>query len=276
MLRSQNLTSWQPIGAVLEPPDPSLGSDFWAPEICIAEGRFYLYYSVGFGDKHHKLRVAVAARPEGPYRDCGVNLVDPERCPFAIDASPFLDEDGSRYLFYARDFLDQTGGARVGTGIVVDRLLDMTHLEGNETTVIRPSQDWQRFMRDRPMYGGFYDWHTLEGPCIRKHGDTYYCFFSGGRWEDETYGIDFAQAPHPLGSWTSIPSDASRVLRSVPGTVIGPGHNSLITVPDRQTDYLVYHAWDPQMTARRMCIDKLEWFPFGPQCQGPTSTPQPL
>jgi hypothetical protein len=46
--------------------------------------------------------------------------------------------------------------------------------------------------------------------------------------------------------------------------------------PDGHTDYIVYHAWDPAMTARRMFIDPLEWTPRGPRCDGPTLTEQEI
>jgi arabinan endo-1,5-alpha-L-arabinosidase len=45
--------------------------------------------------------------------------------------------------------------------------------------------------------------------------------------------------------------------------------------PDRKTDYVVYHAWDPDMKVRQLCIDPLAWTPDGPRCLGPTYTPQP-
>jgi len=32
------------------------------------------------------------------------------------------------------------------------------------------------------MYGGVYDWHTVEGPALRVHQGRYYCFYSGGAW----------------------------------------------------------------------------------------------
>ena len=79
----------------------------------------------------------VSERPEGPYRDMNVRVTDPFRCPFAIDASPFQDDDGQWYLFYARDFLDASNGAGYGTGVVVDRLVDMTRLAGEERVVVR-------------------------------------------------------------------------------------------------------------------------------------------
>lgn len=275
MLRSDDFVHWEPIGGALVRPSADLGGDFWAPEIAEFEGRFYLYYSVGWGDTRHKLRVAVASDPHGPYEDAGVNLVDPQRHSFAIDASPFRDDDGQWYLFYARDFLDSENGARAGTALVVDRMISMTALAGEDRVVLRATHDWQRFMKDRPIYGGVYDWHTLEGPSVRKHEGRYYCFYSGGRWESDTYGVDYAVADHPLGPWTDTSVGIPRVLKTVPGHVIGPGHNSIVTGPDGN-DYIVYHAWDMEKTARRMCIDKLEWTPDGPRCLGPTWTPQTL
>jgi len=44
------------------------------------------------------------------------------------------------------------------------------------------------------MYGRVWDWHTLEGPFVRKHDGRYYCFYSGGRWETESYGVDYGVA----------------------------------------------------------------------------------
>ncbi len=61
-----------------------------------------------------------------------------------------------------------------------------------------------------------------------------------------------------------------RVLHTVPGQMLGPGHNSITIGPDAETDYIIYHAWDKDMTARQMCVDRLLWTPDGPRCGGPT------
>jgi hypothetical protein len=58
--------------------------------------------------------------------------------------------------------------------------------------------------------------------------------------------------------------------------VLGPGHNCVAPGPDRRTDYIVYHAWDAAMRARRMFIDRLVWTPAGPRCDGPTLTEQEI
>ena len=114
-----------------------------------------------------------------------------------------------------------------------------------------------------------YDWHTVEGPFVHKHAGRYYCFYSGGSWQEPTYGVACAVADHPLGPWRDLASEP--LLKTVPGHVIGPGHNSVVTGPGGD-DVMVYHAWDPERTARRMCIDPIEWGPHGPRLLGPTWT----
>jgi beta-xylosidase len=260
LLKSEDLVNWQRIGNALVRPESALGDTFWAPEVAFADGTFYLYYSVGFEDKQHQLRVASSTSPQGPYVDCGVTLVDPRQCPFAIDAHPFQDDDGQWYLFYARDFLDCENECRPGTALVVDKLVTMTKLAGEEKTVLRARCDWQLFMANRPMYGSSYDWHTLEGPFVRKFNGRYYCFYSGGRWENETYGVDYGVADNVMGPYSDAGNDAGpRVLRTVRNAIIGPGHNSIVKSADGTTDYIVYHAWDNEHTARRMFIDELKW-----------------
>jgi beta-xylosidase len=266
VLRSTDLRGWEPRGYALVKPDPALGDDVWAPEVAFHEGVFYLYYSVGHEDRGHQLRVARSRTPEGPYEDAGVALVDPGHCPFAIDPHPFRDDDGRWYLFYARDFLDCDERQRAGTALVVDRLVDMTRLAGDPRTVLRACFDWQRFKAARPMYGGIYDWHTLEGPCVRKHAGRYYCFYSGGCWESETYGVDYGVAEAVLGPYAHPERClAPRVLRTIPGRLIGPGHNSIVSAPGGEGDVLVFHAWGPDMRARRMHVAPLRWTAEGPR-----------
>ena len=277
LLRSDDFVTWHSVGGALLPPDPTLGDTFWAPEVAYHDGTFYLYYSVGHGDKRHQLRVATAHHPMGPYHDTGKTLVDPDVCSFAIDPHPFQDDDGRWYLFYARDFLDTDGGARAGTALVVDRMEDMTTLANESATVVRAHWDWQRFQADRPMYDSIWDWHTLEGPCVRKHEGRYYCFYSGGRWETDNYGVDYVTSDNVMGPYEESGSaSGARVLHTAPGHRLGPGHNSLVIGPDDATEFFVYHSWDPGWSARRMCLDPLVWTPDGPRCAGPTWTEQQI
>jgi GH43 family beta-xylosidase len=263
VLTSPDLVSWSSAGGALVLPDVE-GTDYWAPEVAELEGRYHLFYSVGTGDAGHHLRVAVADDPTGPYVDQGVDLTPDER--FAIDPSPFRAPDGQWYLSFARDVLV---GERVGTMLAVARRAPtLDRLVGEPVDVLRPTADWQIYQRDRAMYGSRYDWHTLEGPFVVHRGGRYWCFYSAGSWLEPSYAVGWAVSDHPLGPWSS-PENAEPLMRTVPDHVIGPGHNSITTTPGG-ADVVVYHAWDPGMTARRMCIDPVSWSDEGPRFDGPS------
>jgi beta-xylosidase len=272
--RSRDLVTWETLGCSLEPPpdlpEPQLPGEhreFWAPEVVERDGRWLMYYSTGILDRGHRLRVAAASHPAGPFTDLGVDLAPAER--FAIDPDPFRDDDGAWYLYYARDLLE---GARVGTSIAVDRLVGPARLAGEPVAALPPSADWQLFRRSREMYGKVYDWHTLEGPFVRKRLGRYWMLFSGGAWTSGSYAVSWAVADTPLGPFIEAPA-GSMLLRTVPG-LVGPGHCSVVEGPDGG-DWLAYHAWDEAVVARRLCLDRIEWTPDGPRTPGPTAGPQP-
>ncbi len=125
VLHSTDLVHWRNLGMALQPLAGAFAS-YWAPEVAYDNGTFYMYYSAGGPEgEGHQLRVATAQHPAGPFQDSGRVLTPDD--PFTIDAHPFRDEDGTWYLFYCHDFLD---GDRVGTGILVDRMVDMLTLRG--------------------------------------------------------------------------------------------------------------------------------------------------
>jgi|SRR5579862_3747098 len=269
ILRSDDFENWRLLGNALAVPTSNPGNTYWAPAVASDSNNFYLYYSVGQGDKNHQLRVAVSSEPGGPYRDQGQPLMEPTHPPFCIDPHPFQDMDGRWYLFYARDFLDYSQNTRVGTALMVRRLKNMTALESDAHVVLRAHSDWQRFEAARPMYGAVWDWHTLEGPCLVRHENRYFCFYSGGRWEDESYGVDYGVAETILGPYSDSGNEAGpRVLRTRPGQLIGPGHNSWIIGPDG-AEYLAFHAWNEAMTLRQMYLARLHWTSAGPRLRLP-------
>ncbi|MBZ0321186.1 MAG: glycoside hydrolase family 43 protein [Anaerolineae bacterium] len=272
VLHSPNCVDWERLGWSLI---PSGGTDFWAPEVAYVDGQFYMYFSAqGIDGKDHHLRVATSQAPTGPFWDTGKILVPDQ--PFSIDPHPFQDQDGQWYLFYARDFLTTDEEAHVGTGIVVSRLLDMTTLDNSPHIVVRPHADWHLFLPQRSMYGEVYDWYTVEGPSTLLHNNHYYCFYSGGAWERDNYGVACVVADSPLGPYLRPEYAQAPLLRTVPEQVIGPGHNSFTRSLDGSQTYMVYHAWDAARTARLMRIDPLHWEGDRPVIQGPTWTPQLL
>jgi beta-xylosidase len=269
IIHSKNLTHWEYIGSAMQ---PLAGNHpcYWAPEVTQEpDGSFLLYYSVGNEETMH-IRIARSERPEGPFHDLGVTLT---KEPFAIDPHVFIDDDSSRYLFYATDFLTHT---HIGTGTVVDRMIDSFTLEGKPEPVTRAKYEWQVYDPKRASKGGV-KWHTVEGPFVLKHNGLYYQMFSGGNWQNLTYGVSYAVSDKikPGHEWHQH-ADGMQVLpvlRTIPGKVIGPGHNSVVIGPDGKQLFCVYHLW--QNSVRAMAIDRIEWEGNTLTVHGPTTTEQP-
>jgi GH43 family beta-xylosidase len=269
VFESVDLIHWQPAGGAM-PPIEGGHSQYWAPEVVYWEGSFFLYYSVGDGTVMH-LRVAVANVPQGPFSDSGHQLTAQE---FAIDSHVFEDSDGRRWLFYATDFLQHT---HVGTGTVRDLLKDPFTLAGNPLPVVRAQYDWHLFDAQRAEKGGV-RWHTIEGPTVLKHKGLYYEMFSGGNWKNTSYGVGYAVTDNIEKSeeWRQVcdGNEVLPVLRTVPGHVSGPGHNSVVRGPDNVQWYCVYHRWNADASERVLSIDLLEWIGRNLVVFGPTYTPQ--
>lgn len=271
ILHSPDLVHWQPLGSALDPL-PGEHPCYWAPEVVYQDGLFYLYYSVG-DEEHMHIRVATSPHPAGPFVDSGRRLTTEK---FAIDAHVFIDDDNSWYLFYAADFLDLE---RVGTGTVMDRLLDPFTLAGRPRPVTRARYDWQIYDPQRVEKGGVC-WHTLEGPFVLKRHGRYYQMFSGGNWKNDTYGVSYAvtKSLDQPGEWEQACDGLHTLplLRSVPALgVIGPGHNSVVRGPDNRQLFCIYHRWQPQSEKRVLAIDRLGWEGDRLHVYGPTTTPQP-
>ena len=269
VMHSRDLVRWRELAGALAPL-PGDHPCYWAPEVVYRNGRFLLYYSVG-NEKLMHLRVAVATHPAGPFEDSGHQLTHEE---FAIDAHVFAAADGTRWLFYATDFLTHT---HIGTGTVCDRMLDDFTLAGRPRPVTRARYDWQVYDPHRVEKGGV-RWHTVEGPFVLAHKGKLYQMFSGGNWQNLTYGVSYAVSDTVKreDEWAQT-ADGERVLpilRTIPGAVVGPGHNSVVRGPDNRQLFCVYHRWR-EGVGRVLAIDRLDWVGERMTVLGPSTTPQP-
>ncbi len=269
VIRSVDLVDWEPVGSAMDP-IASQPPYYWAPEAVYHNGSFYLYYSCG-NEKLMEIRVAVSERPDGGFVDSGHVLTTEE---FAIDAHVFVDSDGERYLFYATDFLEHT---HIGTGTVVDRMVDPFTLAGAPVPVTRAKFDWQVYDPNRAEKGGV-RWHTVEGPTVLERKGKYFEMFSGGNWQNDSYGVSYAVSPTIISTseWEqSADGDSVHpIMKTLPGSVIGPGHNSVVVGPNNRELYCVYHSWVG--SERVMAIDRMGFASERIFIAGPTSSNQPL
>ena len=268
VITSRDLVTWEELTGAMQllPTSPV---HYWAPEVTYSNGRFYLYYSCG-NEIHMELRVATSDRPDGGFIDSGVRLTNAD---FAIDPHVFVDSDGTRYLFYATDFLTHT---HIGTGTVVDRLIDWLELEGKPRPVTRARFDWQVYDPRRAEKGNV-RWHTVEGPAVLKRKGKYFQMFSGGNWQNASYGVAYAvtddlkredEWDQPIDGLETFP-----ILRSRDGEILGPGHNSVVLGPSSREYFCVYHSWSDGH--RVMSIDRMDIVGDRMILLGPTNSMQP-
>ena len=248
---SEDLVTWTFVrGAVARGAEGAWNlHNFWAPEVLVHEGRYWLYYTAKQfpDDKNHSNRVglAVSDRPEGPFEDLGVLVKHA-----ALDASPFRDADGTLWLYYVTEYGNERGLAP--GRIWVDRLLDPAHVADQATQLI-DLHFWQ------------------EGPVMHRQQDgRYRLTYSIGAWTNDTYRVVQAVSDRPNGPFV----ESDRVIMQSTAVVKGPGHHNLFTGPDG-APWLVYHGWDPAMTARYPRVDRLLVEADGTwRSAGPTSTAQ--
>jgi GH43 family beta-xylosidase len=278
ILGSEDLVNWYPCGQAMQ----ALGEPYfryWAPEVTEYNGEFLLYYAVHTEPFRAAIRVAVAERPDGPFHDASRDLTS-SAVSWAIDPHVFRDEDGQWYLFYTTEYVETETGL-VGTCNVVDRLLDPMTPAGAPTLVTPPRHAWQLFERRRAEKGGL-DWYCVEGPSVLRHRNRYYEMFSGGCYYRDNYAVSYATSDTPIGtagmrdhSWedtAAYPSDL--LIHGSAGTLVSPGHNSVVVGPNNVDLYIAYHAWPADRSRRLPCLDRLYWHGEALWTAAPTSAPR--
>jgi beta-xylosidase len=141
---------------------------------------------------------------------------------------------------------------------------DLLEAAGPRQAVLPGGDPWEAAFGD----------HVVEGPWMRRQGDTYYqLLYSGGAYTG-AYGMGYATGSSPTGPFTK--SSANPILRGTP-EVIGPGGGSAVVGPGGG-DWLAYHGRTaPHPSPRLLRIDRLRPGDDGSLAvDGPTTTPQPV
>lgn len=214
---------------------------YWAPCVSKAGDKFYMYYSSmkkDSTDVHtQQLKVAVSESPRGPFVFQNV-LAD----AFSIDADIAITENG-RYMFYSVNDYDLE---RIGTKVVLDKMLSPTLLENKPKTVIVPTLDEEIFCRDRFKKGEH--WHTIEGANFFYEDGWYYLLFSGNCYANNNYYVGYSRARADTDKLENIeflkyPNDHTyHPLLCADDIELGTGHNSTIKVDGQW--YIAYHGRD--------------------------------
>ncbi len=208
----------------------------WAPAIIEKNNKYYFFFGandIQSNDQYGGIGVAVADKPEGPFKDyLGKPLIDKfYNGAQPIDQYVFQDKDGVYYIIY--------GGWRHCN---IARLKD-------DFTGIVPMPDGRMFKEITPD-------KYVEGPCMFIRNNKYYFMWSEGGWTGPDYSVAYAVADSPFGPFKR----AGKILQPDTTVGMGAGHHSVIHNKATDTWYIVYHRRPLGETAanhRVTCIEQM-------------------
>jgi beta-xylosidase len=235
---SPDLVHWTKHDSVLSVKDVGWAAyAIWAPSAIHVNGRYYLLFAANDIQKtdtfYGGIGVAVSDKPGGPFVDAiGKPLIGNfQHGAQPIDPMVYQDDDGSIYLYY--------GGQ--GHCVVARLSQDLKH--------VLPMPNGELYKEITPE-------HYVEGPFLIKRKGTYYFMWSEGDWGGPDYGVAYAKSNSPIGPFVR----AGKILQSAPAIAKGPGHHSVLHIPNTDDWYIVYHRHPLDSTGiskRVMAIDKM-------------------
>ena len=148
----------------------------WAAQVVRRNGKYYYYVTVGTSGGR-AIKVAVADKPEGPFRDAlnGKHLAGPNWD--YIDPTVLIDDDGQAYLYWGNPSLYW---AKLNE--------DMISFDGE----IHKTDMSRGFS---PSGSSVY----TEGPWIHKHDNKYYMIYASHGVPEK---ISYSTSDSPTGPWT--------------------------------------------------------------------------
>ncbi len=236
---SSDLVHWKKYEKILDTAQVKWAKRaMWAPAIVQKNGRYFLFFGANDIQNNNEtggIGVAVADRPEGPFKDyLGKPLIDKfHNGAQPIDQFVFKDKDGKYYIIY--------GGWRHCN---IARLKD-------DFTGFIPFDDGTVFREITPA-------NYVEGPIMFLRNNKYYFMWSEGGWTGPDYSVAYAVADSPFGPFKRV----GKILQQDTSVATGAGHHSVIHNQLKDQWYIVYHRrplGEKAANHRVTCIDKMSF-----------------
>lgn len=229
MWLSDDLVHWQSEGYVIDraalPEDGGCRDRFWAPELFIHEGTFYLLFSANNEALKKPLHMWLARAQciTGPY------VLDSAYMPvsYGIDGNLFCDDDGQIYLTFA------WGGI---------------HMCKFDLEKGKPASEIHTVVQKSDEEGLWDSSPFVEGNFLVKRGGTYYLWYSCPGRSYEMGWATTDSLDKPFVKWPGNP-----ILSGLGTPIHAAGHNCCFTLNDGR-DAVAFHGHGPH-EEERLCID---------------------
>ncbi len=235
---SKDLTTWKKHHDILDTSAIKWARRaMWAPAVLQKGDKYYFFF--GANDVHKGevggIGVAVADKPEGPYKDLlGKPLINEiANGAQPIDQYVFKDKDGSYYMYYG------------GWG---------------HCNVVKLKDDFSGIVPfpDGKLYKEITPEGYVEGPYMLYRNGYYYFMWSEGGWGGPDYKVAYAMSKSPLGPFKRM----ATVLQQDPNVATGAGHHSVIHSLSDDKYYMVYHRrplGETSANHRVVCVDEMHF-----------------
>lgn len=240
---STDLVEWTPLDdAMPQMPSWVVPGNTWAPEVTAVGDGYVLYFTArNYDPSVQCIGVATADSPEGPFTAVGDQmLICPQEEGGAIDASTFLDTDGTLYLLWKND----GNCCGLDTWLYAAPLTaDGLALAGEPTRLVKQDQAWEA--------------QLVEAPTLVLRDGVYTLFYSANSYGGWAYAVGYATAPAPLGPFTKADAPLLTTQSYPDAAYYGPGGQDVVAGPDG--DVIVFHSWDSATTYRAMNVLPLQF-----------------
>ncbi len=255
---SSDLKTWKDEGVILDLRNLDWGKEYaWAP--CIIErpemqegkvtGYKYYYYFVA----NKAVGVAVADRPEGPFKDAlGHPMLTQEELNtpnLVIDPDVFQDpKTGKYYLYWGNSYL-----------WMAELNDDMTSIKTETIKELIPKAN-------------IGEYHYLEGTYVFERNGLYYFMWSENITRSARYRVRYLISESPtefVRNGQPAKVEEQIILQQDPSLqIFGTGHNAVLNIPGTDEWFMVYHRFTrPEGIKmglsggynRETCIDKMEF-----------------
>ncbi|MCZ8518526.1 MULTISPECIES: glycoside hydrolase family 43 protein [Paenibacillus] len=160
VFRSRDLEAWEgPFAAFRPPADFWADRHFWAPEVHVYEGRYYMFASFKAEDRCRGTQILAADSPLGPFVPLTGGPVTPEGWE-CLDGTLYRDEQGAPWMVFCREWLQVHDGEMHAVRLSDD----LRSAVGEPLLLFRASEaPWTRHGREATDY-------VTDGPFLHRTG----------------------------------------------------------------------------------------------------------
>lgn len=236
----------------------------WAPTIEKKNGKYYFYYCGKDSSGTSAVGVAVADRPEGPYKDKGTALVTTAMCKDAgasvgqaIDPSIYTDDNGKSYILLGN-----------GSAVIAELSDDMTSIKDGTLKRIDGLADFR------------------ESVVVTKAGGKYHWTWSCDDANSPNYHVNYGVSDKLIQDDGTVKVELKKknfLSKAESKNILGSAHQSVVQVKDvsgKDRYFMAYHRFYTPLNIftsedglgkhRETCVDEITFDENGEMVITPT------